>query len=467
MPCAAASENARDRVSVAPFLLWGAMLACICMALFSLCTPAAAAGGNPRYAALVMDADTGMILYQRGADKRLHPASLAKMMTLLLTFEAIENGKLSLRDRVPVSAHAAAMAPSKLDLPAGSTIRVEDAIYALVTKSANDVAVALGEKIGGSESNFARMMTRKAQEIGMSNTRFVNASGLHNPAQVTTARDMSKLALYIIHDYSGYYHYFATSRFTYRGKSYHNHNRLMETYSGMDGFKTGYIGPSGFNLVASARRDGHRLIGVVFGGQSAASRNAHMKKLLDEGFAKLDTVVMAKNVPIPGPKPVDAIRMAAFTPAAGEAGEEMEKWADLNPMLQNRTFQAIIGEGDYDPSETKRFETGLMAIAANKDFHSESHDSSSLPVPPPVPGRDRWAIQVGAFESRVKTDLMIENARRTLSPDLAAASPVIVPLKTAKGWLFRGRLSGFTQEQAMRACAQLDECLPISPQAAH
>ncbi len=420
-----------------------------------------ASAGNPRYAAIVLDADSGAILYEKYANKSLHPASLAKMMTLLLTFEAIERGDLTLRDRVVISRHAASMAPSKLDLPVGSSIRVEDAIYALVTKSANDIAVALAERVGGTESRFAQMMTQKAREIGMNGTRFQNASGLHNAAQVTTARDMSKLALYIINNRPDYYHYFSTRRFSYRGKSYHNHNRLMESYSGMDGFKTGYIGPSGFNLVASAKRNNHRLIGVVFGGQSASSRNAHMKKLLDDGFSQINNVLVAKIVPVPEHKPAAAISMASLSPSSGV--EDMSTWADLNPMLQNKAFREMIGEGDYDPAESKRLETGLMAIAAVKGVYNGPILPAKTAAAPRASGD--WSIQVGAFESRVKTDNVIKSAQKALPANLANASPIIVPLKTKGGWVFRGRLSGMTRDEALHACSILKECLTISPQA--
>lgn len=417
-------------------------------------------GGNPRYASIVMDADTGLILHERYADKTLHPASLAKIMTLLMTFEAIERGDLTLRDRVVVSRHAASMVPSKLDLPVGSSIRVEDAIYALVTKSANDIAVALAERVGGTESRFAQMMTQKAREIGMNGTQFRNASGLHHKNQVTTARDMAKLAQYIIHRHPDYYHYFSTKRFSYRGKSYHNHNRLMESYSGMDGFKTGYIGPSGFNLVASAKRNNRRLIGVVFGGQSASSRNAHMKKLLDDGFSDLNSILVAKIVPLPERKPAKVVEMASLSPSSGV--EDMGRWADLNPMLQSQAFREMIGEGDYDPAETKRLQTGLMAIAAVKGVYDAPILRSGTMAPRKT---GDWSIQVGAFESRVKTDNVIRSAQQSLPADLAAASPIIVPLKTQQGWVFRGRLSGFTREEALRACHILKECLPVSPQA--
>ncbi|HOO82389.1 MAG TPA: D-alanyl-D-alanine carboxypeptidase family protein, partial [Alphaproteobacteria bacterium] len=167
------------------------------------------AKGNPKYASIVMDADTGLILHQRYANKSLHPASLTKVMTLLLTFEALEQGRISLNDRVRISNHAANMVPSKLGLSPGSSIRVKDAIYALVTKSANDVAVALAEHLAGSERNFAQRMTLKAHDIGMTRTTFVNASGLHDERQVSTARDMAKMARYVIQVYPEYYRYFS------------------------------------------------------------------------------------------------------------------------------------------------------------------------------------------------------------------------------------------------------------------
>ncbi len=421
---------------------------------------------NNRYASIVMDAETGQILSQSNPDKQLYPASLTKVMTLLLTFEAIENGQLSLRDRVPMTQRAVNMSPSKIGLPLGASMRVEDAIYALVTKSANDVAVALGEKIGGNEDRFATMMTRKAREIGMNSTRFANASGWHDPAQVSSARDMAILARYVIYRYPQHYHYFSTKNFTFQGKNYHNHNRLMSEYAGMDGMKTGYVGASGFNLVASAKRGNKRLIGVVFGGRSTASRNAHMAQLLDRGFtgqgikqellvsdAKInDTparVVAARKAPlVPGRKPLTDAQLAAARAAvavqapvtalnapAARPGTAAPAGAVVASALQsNDMMSEAAGQGDFDPAEL----------------------TSDRP----------WAIQIGAFASRVQTDKAIRAAMKALPASLGEAQPVIVPLKTADGWMFRGRLSGYTKEQAESACARLRECLTVSPDAA-
>ncbi len=448
--------------------------------LLSLQSPASAKG-NPKYASIVMDADTGMILHQRYADKSLHPASLTKVMTLLMAFEAIDQGRLSTRDRIRISRHATNMVPSKLDLPSGSTIAVEDAIYALVTKSANDIAVAMAEHLGGTESNFARMMTRKAHQLGMSGTIFRNASGLHDDRQVTTARDMAKMAHYVITKYPRYYEYFSTANFTYNGRSYHNHNRLMKTYAGMDGMKTGYVQASGFNLIASAVRKNRRLIGVVFGGRSAATRNAHMATLLDEGFAKMaDIRVASANVPVPARKPAVAVALAALSnlnataPASGkdivdaeDAGEQ--KWAALNPALESGMFGRLIGEGDYDPSVSKRIETGLLAISALKGetLPKGLTEPQNTPKTPKALRREAafapWSIQIGAFLSRAATDTALNTTIDKLPPQYRLASRTIAPLKTNEGWLYRARLSGYSKTEAFKACSYIDECIPVAP----
>ncbi len=473
-------ENIKDRRSNGAFK---AALAVLIALFLSICSISYAdAAPNQKYASIVIDADTGRILHQSNPDKILHPASLVKMMTLMMAFEAIEKGELRLRDRVVISNHAASMIPSKLNLPPGSTIRVEDAIYALVTKSANDVAVALGEKIKGTEPRFAAYMTSKAREIGASNTRFTNASGLHDPNQITTARDFAKISQYMIRHYPQYYHYFSTRKFTYRGQTYRNHNRLMETYDGMDGLKTGYINASGFNLAASAVRNNRRLIGVVFGGRTSVSRNDHMKKLLDEGFKELGpgkTLLVASNarhvtststsaadVPLPNKKPVEYALMASansISPASGVQADDIEqdnpKWAGVNPMMEGGAFSSMIGEGDIDPAVSKRLETGLLAISAIRDqdtAHEHSLDDGNIKP---------WAIQVGAFTSRVKTENALKTASANLPESLSKAVPIIVPLKTAKGWLFRARLSGYEKNEALAACRLIKDCLPVSPRA--
>ena len=289
------------------------------IALVSHAAPAAAAG----YATLVIDAGSGRVLHQENADDRRYPASLTKMMTLYMVFDALERGNWSLNRQLPVSAAAAAQPPSKLGLRRGQTIKAEDAILALVTKSANDVAVVLAEALGGTESNFATLMTAKARQLGMSRTTFRNASGLPDSAQVTTARDMAILAMALLRDFPQHYAYFSTSNFAFGGARHSNHNRLLGTYQGADGIKTGYIRASGYNLVASARRGGRRVIGVLIGGKTAAQRNQKMASLLDVGFRRLDTT-LAEDISRPRvgldtahvvPGPTGSMATASSAPA--------------------------------------------------------------------------------------------------------------------------------------------------------
>jgi len=241
------------------------------------------------YSALVVDVDSERVLYSQSPDELRHPASLTKMMTLYMVFEALSSGELTLDSMVMASSHATSRPPSSLGLRTGESLTVEQAILAVVTQSANDAATTLAEHLGrGSEAEFAEMMTQKARQLGMTGSSFYNASGLPHPDQWTTARDMYRLGRALQKNFPQYYPYFSTQSFEFRGRDYHNHNHLLETYQGTDGIKTGFINASGFNLVASARRNGHRLIGVVFGGNSYKRRDAHMREILDDGFAQLD-----------------------------------------------------------------------------------------------------------------------------------------------------------------------------------
>ena len=250
-----------------------------------------------RYAAIVVDAASGTVLHAANPDTRNHPASLTKMMTLYLVFDAIETGKLKLDQRLPVSRRATGQAPSRLGLKRGQIIAVKDIINALVTKSANDAATVVAEALGGTEAKFARLMTEKAKALGMTRTTFRNASGLPNRRQLSTARDMATLALALMRDFPNHYHFFARSRFTYGGRTHKNHNKLLKTYPGTDGVKTGYIRASGFNLVASTERAGRRLVGVVFGGRSGKSRDRQMARLLDNAFDSVSNGRIARVMP--------------------------------------------------------------------------------------------------------------------------------------------------------------------------
>lgn len=444
---------------------------------------------HDKYAAFVMDADTGLILHRENSEKKLHPASLTKMMTLLMVFDALDHGAIRLNSRIRISKHAASMIPSKIGLKPGETIKVKDAIYALSTKSANDIAVAIAEKLGGSENRFAIMMTKKARKFGMSKTRFKNASGLHDPRQVSTARDMAKLGRILVTRYKKHYHYFSIKSFTYQGKTYNSHNKLMDTYAGMDGLKTGYIRQSGFNLVASATRSDRRLIGVVFGGKTGRSRNAQMKILLDDAFTKIGAIKIAKNAaPVPKRKPNNNITVAAkhnTNKASPPTSTKLKKinisrWAMLNSTHENSMFNRMIGQGDYDIAVRNRIETGLIAISAHMNERIPAYIFS--PTKDKVANNikadktegltetigtknDNWAIQIGAFTSRSRTDKAIIKSLNKLPPHLRNDRSTIAPLQTAQGWVFRGRLHGYTKTKAKKACEILSDCIAIAPHA--
>ncbi len=414
-----------------------------------------------KYAAYIMDANTGQVLHRNNANKKLHPASLTKLMTLLMVFDALDRGNLRLYNRIYISRHAASMSPSKLNIPAGSTIKVKDAILALVTKSANDVAVALAEKLGGTESEFSYMMTRKARSLGMRHTRFKNASGLHHSKQVSTAHDMAILGQVMVTDYKKYYHYFSTKSFSYKGKTYRNHNKLMKSYEGMDGMKTGYIRASGFNLIASAKRQDHRLIGVVFGGRSGKSRNAQMKRLLDNGFKKVAGVyILASEAPIPKRKPqqknngqytlalatsiepvfdikVTPVPPKKPAPAISNGHPDLRKhaaaepyvsrWDMLDSSREDSMFNRMIGEGDYDITVRNRIETGLIAISAQlrniqKENGKNSEIKEALAEVPTIPSTSPPSILSSFADTG---GVILANAR---TQDMAMIEPAAAPI---------------------------------------
>lgn len=384
----------------------------------AVAAPAQAAG---KYAALILDADTGTVLFERHAGEQRHPASLTKIMTLYMLFDAIESGQVSLNDRFTASAHASAQAPSKLGLRPGDSIRVEDAIRALVTKSANDVAVVVAEGLAGSEPKFARLMTERARRLGLRGTTFRNASGLHHPQQVTTAYDMAMLALAVRRDFPKEYRYFSTESFSWKGSDYANHNKLLGHYEGTDGVKTGYIGPSGFNLVASVQRNGRRLIGVVFGGKSGPLRDRHMRSLLDAGFEKAADIRVAEMAvpPLPQSRPATETVQLASATVAGDA-------ASLVPPLP----------------------------VAAPEFESGSRD----------PGEE-WGIQVGAYSSQIRAQRSIALARGHLSDLLTGAEAQVEALERRTGRIFRARLVGLSEQEARSACLSLKQrqlpCVPV------
>ena len=255
--------------------------------VFAFVPNRSAAAAQGRYAAVVIDALSGDVLYEESADARRFPASLTKMMTLYMLFDAIRGERLTLDDVLTASSSAAMQPASRLGLLLGDRLSVESAIYALVVWSANDVATVIAERLGGSEARFASLMTARARDLGLTSTRFANASGLPDPAHATTARDMAHLARAIWYDFPEFYRYFQTPAFTWDRVRVRNHNHLLRRVDGVDGIKTGYTRASGFNIAASAQRDGRRVIAVVMGGGTAAARDAQAAQLIDTAFNEL------------------------------------------------------------------------------------------------------------------------------------------------------------------------------------
>lgn len=406
-----------------------------------------------KYASIVMEADSGHILNEINADKKLYPASLTKMMTLYLTFDALKAGKLHKNTYIRASWRGVSQPPSTLGLKSGEAIRVENAILALVTKSANDVAVTLAEAIAGSEKAFAHKMTKKAQELGMSRTNFVNASGLHSRKQYSTAHDMAVLAKSLMNDHKEYYHYFKTPSFKYKGLTFKNHNALMKTYKGMDGLKTGYIRASGFNLASSVTRNGKRVIGVVFGGKTSRARNMIMAHLLDKGFTKLSKLnvrslkqhEMAKRIPTKRPgadiEPVAMVAsvgtMSGIEPASGADREDAFVSESLIDRIQRR----------FVSNFSLRQDQGDAAF-------DDSRDEASV--------EKNWVIQIGAFKNKFKSMQAIKEAKEDLGY-LFNAKDSIAPLVTDRGVIYRARITGVSLNTARSACDVLENnCLILT-----
>jgi D-alanyl-D-alanine carboxypeptidase len=287
-------------------------------------------------ASLVLDSSTGSVLSEDHADATRHPASLTKMMTIYLAFRALHDGRLTLDQQLPVSQHAAGMAPTKLGLRAGQTISVRDCLLGMVTKSANDAATVMAEKLGGTEAKFVEAMNAQGLLLGMSHTHFSSASGLPDPDDSTTARDMSRLALALYRDFPARVPMFATEEFTFRGRTVHGHNHLMDRYAGMDGLKTGYTRAAGFNLASTAVRGGHRLFGVVLGGRSARSRDDAMAQLLDDGFEQWQTspTLLARTS-----KPTHRNVLAALSPIGTAEAESVP-----NTVLRRKSVKHAAGK---------------------------------------------------------------------------------------------------------------------------
>jgi D-alanyl-D-alanine carboxypeptidase len=392
----------------------------------------ARAPAPPKDAALIVDATSGRVLYERDAYAIRHPASLTKMMTLYLLFDALEKGAVTLETPMTATAHAAAQSPTKVDIRPGQTIDVDLAIRAIVIRSANDVAVVIAEHLGGTEENFAQMMTRKAHELGMAQTAFVNASGLPDKRQITTAADMALLGRRIAYDFPKYYPYFALNDFTYKGRRYETHDNLIGVFRGTDGIKTGYTVMSGFNLVSSVVRDGKHVVGVVMGGTSAASRDREMMRLLDIAFDEAEKnplLVAHANVPWNanaaafGPTTAPDWR-AAPPPSIALAGFEGRKKSALPLPSAAESIIASV--------EPVKITAGVVAAEAQAPAPAKGAKNVILPVPKPVivavqkvPAEDPIARLIAA-ESR--TAVGIDGASYVAAGKLANILPSPKPL---------------------------------------
>ncbi len=464
---------------------------------------------QPAYASIVVDANSGKVMQASNADSPRHPASLTKIMTLYLLFERLEAGKIKLTTEMPVSAHAAAQAPSKLGLKPGETIKVETAIRAIVTKSANDVAVIVSEALGGDEPNFAKLMTAKARALGMKGTTYRNSSGLPADQQYTTARDQALLGRAIRDRFPDQFRYFSTRTFDFRGKSMRNHNHLLGNVAGVDGIKTGYINASGFNIVTSVRRANRDIVAVVFGGRSAKARDARVRSLIENNI----NIAAVKRTAPPIVEGWETAEAAAKH-AKDKDSKDKEKNAAMPHAVASITHAPETpSPGSTDPIKPNAVKTftvqpGTMRTASLSPLPSDSRKltpapatanpasvtnitivKSETPQLPPPPGAKPgvlgvlhskvasagdsvpittataeaaakpraggWMIQVGAFPDEKEAKQRLDTAQSKAKDQLGQADPFTE--KTMKGDkpLFRARFAGLEKDQAETACKHL------------
>lgn len=437
----------------------------------------AGGGYNPPYAAMVVDVKSGKTLHAVNEDALRHPASITKVMTLYMLFEQMERGRFALDSELSISARAAAQAPSKLGLRPGSTITVEDAIKALVTKSANDVACAIGENISGSEERFAQAMTAKARALGMSRTTYANASGLPDADQITTARDLTVLARAIQDRFPRYYRYFQTRSFAFRGRVIGNHNRLVGTVEGVDGIKTGYTRDSGFNLMTAAKLNDRQIVAIVLGGKSGASRDRIMADLvranLPRAYAGARQTAPTTEIAERARPAVVADGVSRTRTQLASADDEVETTASTEPMdITPGRSTATPGSGGYGSRALPRSAQAYAATTAQSPFPGGSKSDARLAsveapasraeAPKPVLANGpkvtptAWVIQLGAMDDEGKARAMLSEARAKIGGTLAKAAPYTVKVEHGGATLYRARFSGFSeQESAQDACAAL------------
>jgi D-alanyl-D-alanine carboxypeptidase len=330
---------------------------------------------RPPYAAIVIDDKSGFVLHGVSADEPRHPASLTKVMTLYLLFEQLEDGNLKLDTPLPISTQAALQHPTKLGLKVNQTIKVEDAIKGLVTKSANDAAVVVAEAIGGSEEEFAKLMTLKARALGMTGTTYVNASGLPAEEQVTTARDQALLGRAIQHRFPGYYQYFATPSFSYKGVEMHNHNTLLGQVRGVDGIKTGYTDASGYNLVTSVRRDEKCIVAVILGDTSNAARDARMRRLIEDHISlastQRTTPIIAEANTQHSPDREWALYLAAQS--LRDKGWRYQSLSSIDRFYSNLGWKSTEAKIHLDANEVDNSFGSIGRIASGVQFSALIH----------------------------------------------------------------------------------------------
>jgi D-alanyl-D-alanine carboxypeptidase len=447
-----------------------------------------AAVSGPVFAWILLDAETGQVLSEQNADVLTYPASLTKMMTLYLTFEALNQGRIRTDQLFTVSAFAASRSPSKLGLTPGEAVPLRDLILGLVTRSANDAAAVIAENLAGSEVNFARYMTWKARQLGMQHTWYQNASGLPDPSQRTTARDVARLSLALYHDFPREYRYFSTQAFYFRGDEIGTHNHLLEWYQGADGIKTGFVNASGFNIATSAVRNGRRLIGVIMGGRSAHSRDLQMASLLDQGFAVLGSRppaqplvaaapatgprassgnVIAASAPAPtasaiaaatGPRAFSGNAITTSAPSSTIAAAQAAPASAARAIVpMEQVIAAIDDEEDDDAGDTEDRKSGTLRRAASAALRHLAPMSKAQAAPAvhvKTVAEDGWSIQLGAFRDQSAARQAL---RRASGLDAVSGKPqqVLAPSKADRRGLYRARLLGFSESGARSACGSL------------
>lgn len=451
---------------------WRAVLMVLCMVLASgadaarprYARPAPKYGVNdPRYAALVIDPQTGEVFHQQNADAVRHPASLTKMMTLYLLFEKMKEGKITKNTMMRASRLAASQPQTNISIREGEMIDVDTAIKALVVRSANDIAVVVAEHIGGSVDGFARTSTNKAKALGMTRTVFKNPHGLPNAQQVTSARDMVKLGIALKRDFPDYYRYFSTRQFSRRGATYYTHNRVMTSYAGVDGIKTGFINASGFNVVSSVERGGRKLIGAVLGGTSGAWRDERMKALLTQSYQTLaargDAVskrYYAENLPLPrgdtqaiaaAQAPI-VINLTSSAPAdRGVIKQAKKEEVKTQEAIKPSPHIAAIAPADVSKDALPKdapFQRISREDLTRREQSARSENSEL-----------GWGIQVGAFVEKYQAQNAVSAAVKLVPNVLAAHKPAIMDAGQSGGKVHRARIENLTESQARTACEAL------------